>query len=181
MFCRKCGNEIPDDSEFCFKCGAAIVIDNSVQNEVAEDAGSLLTESKPVEVSKNLQDMGFFSDESRKARKAVIAAESAALHKKSRKIHTIVALSIIFAAIAAIFIPVFVITYKEAHHEFKYHQSGDGYVIDGYKGKEKEVVIPETINKKPVKAIGEEAFEGSNIEKVTISKNVTEIGEGAFT
>lgn len=24
MFCRKCGNIIPDDSEFCFKCGAAV-------------------------------------------------------------------------------------------------------------------------------------------------------------
>lgn len=24
MFCRKCGNEIPDDSEFCYKCGEAV-------------------------------------------------------------------------------------------------------------------------------------------------------------
>lgn len=25
MFCRKCGKEIPDDSEFCFKCGVRVV------------------------------------------------------------------------------------------------------------------------------------------------------------
>ena len=25
MFCRKCGKKIPDDSEFCYKCGAPVV------------------------------------------------------------------------------------------------------------------------------------------------------------
>lgn len=34
MFCRKCGKEIPDDSEFCYKCGAAVVTKgNSSQTE----------------------------------------------------------------------------------------------------------------------------------------------------
>lgn len=26
MFCRKCGKQIPDDSEFCFKCGARVEV-----------------------------------------------------------------------------------------------------------------------------------------------------------
>lgn len=34
MFCRKCGKQIPDDSEFCYKCGARVVSidDNSKEN-----------------------------------------------------------------------------------------------------------------------------------------------------
>ncbi len=30
MFCRKCGNEIPNDSAFCFKCGAPITEEKKV-------------------------------------------------------------------------------------------------------------------------------------------------------
>lgn len=41
MFCRKCGNEIPDDSEFCPKCGASLKISPEVKqtskNEMKEE------------------------------------------------------------------------------------------------------------------------------------------------
>lgn len=28
MYCNKCGQQIPDDSKFCYKCGSAIKIDS---------------------------------------------------------------------------------------------------------------------------------------------------------
>lgn len=34
MFCRKCGKEIPDDSEFCQSCGSKV--ENKVQNVVSD-------------------------------------------------------------------------------------------------------------------------------------------------
>ena len=30
MFCRKCGNQIPDDSTFCFKCGTPVAAEKQV-------------------------------------------------------------------------------------------------------------------------------------------------------
>ncbi len=35
MFCRKCGKEIPDDSEFCPKCGTRSVIENVIEIETS--------------------------------------------------------------------------------------------------------------------------------------------------
>ncbi len=35
MFCRKCGKEIPDDSEFCPKCGTRNVIENVIEVETS--------------------------------------------------------------------------------------------------------------------------------------------------
>lgn len=46
MFCRKCGNEIPDDSVFCLKCGTKVeyveteVIESIIQDEEKEDVNS---------------------------------------------------------------------------------------------------------------------------------------------
>lgn len=45
MFCRKCGNDIPDNSEFCFKCVAAIVIDDEkcdLEIEITGDARAVI-------------------------------------------------------------------------------------------------------------------------------------------
>ena len=55
-----------------------------------------------------------------------------------------------------------------------------GYTIRQYFGTEKEVVIPEILNAHKIVKISENAFSFSNMEKVTISQYVTEIGNNAF-
>lgn len=38
MFCRKCGNEIPDDSVFGLKCGTKVeIVENKIQEDVIEE------------------------------------------------------------------------------------------------------------------------------------------------
>ena len=55
-----------------------------------------------------------------------------------------------------------------------------GYTVRQYFGTEKEVVIPEILNAHKIVRISENAFSFSNMEKVTISRYVTEIGNNAF-
>ncbi|MGN0819975.1 MAG: leucine-rich repeat protein [Christensenellaceae bacterium] len=55
-----------------------------------------------------------------------------------------------------------------------------GYTIRQYFGTEKEVTIPEILNAHKIVKIDENAFSFSNMEKVTISQYVTEIGNNAF-
>lgn len=46
MFCRKCGSKIPDDSEFCFKCGVRVLSGSS---------GSVPVECKPIVLEKSTE------------------------------------------------------------------------------------------------------------------------------
>ena len=55
-----------------------------------------------------------------------------------------------------------------------------GYIIKKYKAKDLNVVIPETIDDKPVVAIGDMAFKGKEIEEVVIPESIIAIGERAF-
>lgn len=66
---------------------------------------------------------------------------------------------------------------------FQYSVSKGKATIWGYVGKKKTITIPRTLGKKVVRKIGENAFNNSDIQKVTFAKDseVTLIGIGAFS
>jgi hypothetical protein len=73
------------------------------------------------------------------------------------------------------------ITTTTAPVPYTYTDNGTDITITGYTGKGGAVTIPSTINKKPVKVIGNKAFRDcSSLTSVTIPSSVTSIGEGAF-
>lgn len=72
-------------------------------------------------------------------------------------------------------------TYQQANHMGLYFKTnGKRCVITKYKGSDKSVIIPDTIDSKPVRAIGNNAFKKSVIENIVIPDNVLSIGAGAF-
>ena len=72
-------------------------------------------------------------------------------------------------------------TYTEGL-EFSLNKSNDGYVVSGYKGIEKEVIIPSTFNYLPVKLIKAYAFDNNKlIKKVLLPNTIIEIEANAFS
>ncbi|MBR4093083.1 MAG: sigma-70 family RNA polymerase sigma factor [Oscillospiraceae bacterium] len=66
-------------------------------------------------------------------------------------------------------------------YTYEYSEEIDGMIITDYNGEEIELIIPAEIDGKPVKEIGEEAFEKcKSIQTVVIPKNIETIGNGAF-
>lgn len=55
-----------------------------------------------------------------------------------------------------------------------------GYEVMGYDGPEVDVVIPDEYEGYPVVAIADKAFKQAQIDSVTLGKNITRIGDGAF-
>lgn len=70
-------------------------------------------------------------------------------------------------------------TYMEENYEYTILEDGTAE-ISAYSGNEREIMIPETIAGYQVTRIGKRAFEETNIEAVTIPKNIEIIGERAF-
>ena len=72
-------------------------------------------------------------------------------------------------------------SYAADFGDFLYETAEDGVTITGYSGADTEVVIPETVEDKPVVAIGKQAFEkNETITHVTMPESVTSIGAYAF-
>src|SRR6185312_4004532 len=69
-----------------------------------------------------------------------------------------------------------------ANAQFTYATNGDNtIIITGYTGPGGVVVIPDTINDRPVTIIGDSAFVGStNLASVTIGNRITAIEFSAF-
>ena len=69
-----------------------------------------------------------------------------------------------------------------AKEDFVYDVNGDSVTITRYTGDAEELIIPNTIEGKPVTEIGERALEGQpDIVSVEIPSGVTKIGYHAFT
>ena len=64
---------------------------------------------------------------------------------------------------------------------FEVQPRNEGLVISGYRGNEREITIPSQIGGLPVVAIGEEAFKGSGVTRVTLPEGLCEIGWFAFS
>ena len=64
--------------------------------------------------------------------------------------------------------------------EFTYIKENGGITITGYTGKQTSVVIPETIEQRPVLKIGEEAFANTKIKSITLPSSCIEIDWFAF-
>ena len=72
-------------------------------------------------------------------------------------------------------------TQNLAFGDFRYVNSDTGVTITKYVGENNKVIIPDTIDGKPVTAIGDNAFNSCfDIKSVTIPNSVTSIGNDAF-
>lgn len=72
-------------------------------------------------------------------------------------------------------------TDKEANEKGLFFRiNGRSCKIMSYKGEEEHVVIPDTINGKPVRAIGKRAFAGKGIKKISLPDSLRSIKEEAF-
>lgn len=72
-------------------------------------------------------------------------------------------------------------TWEQANKNGLYFKTnGKRCIITKYNGKLKDVIIPDTIDDKPIKAIGNNAFKNTSIESITIPDSVISIGKCAF-
>ena len=166
MYCKKCGKQIEDDSEFCRYCG-------TLQLEKGADASA----KKAVDDTQDIQ--GFFSEKEKEQRRKMVKSHEAATKKKKTIITVVVS---IILSVAAISLILFGYILPNAHLQFKYELIEDEYYyITGYRGSDKNIIIPETIFGKPVTGIAGYAFkDNDNIRSVTFGENMAMIGASAF-
>lgn len=202
MFCRKCGKEIPDDSVFCPKCGAATESEASPKEELTDTPEQReQIQDKPMrcevcfrqlttklEKCPNCDTPNPFYDGEKNEDSVSIISEinhkiknnSKELKRKSRK-KTLAKLMIIAAALAAVVAAALIVFIPQAGIGFEYELvDNDHYAITKYTGSGTDVTVPDTIWFKPVTIISASAFNGTNITDVKIGKNIIGIGESAF-
>lgn len=64
--------------------------------------------------------------------------------------------------------------------DFEYEFEDGTVTITGYIGSDLEIIIPDTIEERPVTTIGKGAFEGYDMTSITVPEGVTTISVGAF-
>lgn len=150
MFCRKCGNGIPEDSEFCPKCGIKIKLE-------ADSSETLNYETElPVQ-------NGTVKSKKKKIMPIILILLSV----------TVIAAVVLMIA----FYPVYSTLHNEFSYII---DGDKFVVITGYSGGDTDVVIPEIIKGMPVKVIVGNAFRESNITSVKLNEGLVLIGPGAF-
>ncbi len=201
MFCRKCGNQIPDDSEFCPRCGAATGENITPAGEVnspkveipkaetpkAETPKAETPKAEPPKVETPPAE-SLEADKSDTATLATVKDKPKT--PKPMLIFLLSILGVLIVICAAFYIRSFMprdeqnaeSTVVDEYPYFKYHlnDDGTGYIIDGYTGGLVFVDIPNTINNMPVVKIAEKAFFGMELAEVSFGSNMKEIGESAF-
>lgn len=65
--------------------------------------------------------------------------------------------------------------------DFEYEFNDGTVTITGYIGTDLEIVVPDTIEERPVTVIGEKAFSGYDMTSIVIPEGVTTIEEDAFS
>ncbi len=93
-------------------------------------------------------------------------------------------ISLMLVCVMLIALMPFTVSATDGTEGLIYNLSADGtyYIVSDYEGTEPEVVIPSTYEEKPVKMIGNRAFEwNETITDITIPESVIAIGYGVFT
>ncbi len=210
MFCRKCGKEIPDDSVFCPKCGAATESEASPKEELTDTPEQReQIQDKPMrcevcfrqlttklEKCPNCDTPNPFYDGEKDEDSVSIISEinqkiknnPTEMKRKSRK-KTLSKLLIIAAALAAVVAAALIVFIPQAGIGFEYELvDNDHYAITKYTGSGTDVTVPDTIWFKPVTSIATSISGNASptetgkpgVKRVKLGKNISVIGMDAF-
>lgn len=70
---------------------------------------------------------------------------------------------------------------EQKYNEYLYYEADEYIIISGYTGNDKRLIIPDTINDKPVTVISHNAFRNCNIEHIQFPAMLKRIGYSAFS